>query len=407
MERTRKLYYEEPGLFEAEASVVAVEGDPASPAIVLDGSLFYPEGGGQPCDLGSIAGLEVAAVTEEGGRILHALAGPLPSGLGLRVGSRVALAVDSQRRLDFSQQHSAQHLLSAAFMRLLGAATVSVHLGRERCLIDFDAPALADEDVAKAEELVERAIAEDRAIRVHRCPPEDLASFQLRKRPPAGEEEVRVVEIEGLDFTPCCGTHLASAGRLRLVRVLGTEKYKGMTRLTFVSGARAAADYKEVSLIARQAARALGSSVPELPAAAAREAALRQSLERSNVALLRERAALEAREALGGIAARAGSAPLVSRRFADRDAASLMESAKALAAGGATALLSSVPELTAQALAPAADARLGERLKPLLTASGSRGGGGPSSFRAVFPDLGSLDRFMAAAGEELGGGNSA
>lgn len=395
MEATRKKYYEEPGLFQAEARVLAVEGAPEAPVLVLDASIFYPEGGGQPCDLGSIAGLEVAAVTEAGGRILHALAGPLPAGLDLRAGAAVGLSVDPGRRLDYSQQHSAQHLLSATLMRLLGAVTVSVHLGRERCLIDFDIPAIPDEDLAEAEEAVEVAIAADLPIRVHSCPPEELSSFPLRKLPPAGEEVVRVVEIEGIDFSPCCGTHLSSTGRLRSLRVLGTERYKGMTRLAFVAGGRAAADYRAVSRIAREAAAALGVAAAELPAAAAREQRLRRELERAHAGLLRERAVLEAREAI----AAAGPAPRgpVVRRYPDRDAASLMEGAKALAAAGATALLASMPELTVQALASSPAAKLGERLKPLLDASGGKGGGGPASFRAVFPDAASLEAFMGSA----------
>ena len=179
----------------------------------------------------------MTAVSETGGRLLHSLAGPA----AFLAGDRVSLHIEADRRRDYSQAHSGQHLLSSTFMRLLGAATVSVHLSRERCFIDFDIPAIPDEDVAEAEDLVERIIADDYPIRIHSCPPEDLASFPLRKRPPQGEEVVRVVEIDGIDFTPCCGTHLGSTGELRLVRILGTEKYKGMTRLAFVAGSRAAA----------------------------------------------------------------------------------------------------------------------------------------------------------------------
>jgi len=400
MANTERLYYSSPDLFETEATVLAVEGESLSPLLELEASIFYPEGGGQSCDLGTIAGLELLQVTEAEGRILHALKGPLPPELALKAGQRVTLAVDRARRLDYSQQHSAQHLLSATFLRLIGAPTVSVHLGRELCLIDFGVPAIPDEDIAEAEALVERAIAEDRAILVHCCPPEDLSSFALRKRPPEGEEVVRIVEIEGIDLTPCCGTHVASAGRLRLVRVLGTERYKGMTRLSFLAGGRAAADYRAVSLIARGASRALSTSVPELPAAVARESELRKALERSNLALLRERAALEAASAL---AAAGGKGALVSRRRGDRDAASLMESAKALTSLGATALLASISELTVQALAPSGESRLGERLGPLLSGCAGRGGGGANSFRAVFPDAGSLEAFMGEAERLLNG----
>ena len=348
----------------------------------------------------------MTAVTEAGGRVLHALAGPA----AFRAGDRVLLRIDGERRLDYSQAHSGQHLLSSTFMRLFGAPTVSVHLSRDRCLIDFDIPAIPDEDLTEAEDLVERIIADDYPIRVHSCPPEDLASFPLRKRPPVDEEVVRVVEIDGIDFTPCCGTHLGSTGKLRMVRVLGTEKYKGMTRLYFVAGSRAAADYRAVSRIARDTARALGTSMGELPEAAARESQRRRSLELAIGALERERAEAEAaaspeRVALAAVADGPGMAippaALVQRRYADRPADSLIVSAKAFAALGLTAILASLPDLTVQALSPEPGARLGERLRPCLVAAGGKGGGGPSSFRAVFNDEAGLSVFMTAAARAL------
>jgi alanyl-tRNA synthetase len=407
MANTEKLYYSRPELFEAESRVLAAGGPPEAPVLELDATIFYPEGGGQSCDLGTVASLAgggevpVAAVTEAGGRIFHALAGPLAAGPG----DKVLLRVDGERRLDYSQAHSGQHLLSSTFMRLMGAATVSVHLGRERCLIDFDVPAIAEGDLAEAEGLVERIVADDYPIRVHSCPPEDLDSFPLRKRPPAGEEVVRVVEIDGIDFTPCCGTHLSSTGKLRLVRILGTEKYKGMTRLYFVAGSRAAADYRSVSRIAREAARALGTSVAELPDAAAREAERRKGLELAVGALERERAAAEAAAAPEARApdsgAPRGEPRLAVRRYEDRSADSLILSAKAFAAVGLDVLLASLPDLTVQVLSPRPQARLGERLKPCLALAGGKGGGGPASFRAVFPDAASLSAFMAEAEREL------
>ena len=296
MPRTEKLYYSRPDLRIAEATVLDATGSPEAPMLELDATIFYPEGGGQGCDLGSVGPLggsgevAVSAVIEEDGRILHALAAPSPA----KPGDRVLLRLDGERRLDYSQAHSGQHLLSSTFMRLLGAATVSVHLGRERCLVDLDIPAISEDDLAQAEDLVEGIIADDYPIRVHSCPPEDLASFPLRKRPPVGEEVVRVVEIDGIDFTPCCGTHLSSTGKLRLLRVLGTEKYKGLTRLYFAAGGRAAADYRSVSRIARETARALGTSVSALPEAVAREAERRKALELAVGTLERERAAAEA-----------------------------------------------------------------------------------------------------------------
>jgi alanyl-tRNA synthetase len=425
MDGTEKLFYESPGLFEADARVLAVEGKAEAPVLVLDRTIFYPEGGGQPCDLGTIgcvacgqedgrARVPVASVAERrspGGeaRVLHEMSGPL----AVLPGDSVHLSVDASRRVDYSQQHSAEHLLGSIALRLIGARVVSVRFGPERSTIDFDLPAISEEEAAAIEAAADAAIAEDRPIRYRLCPPEDASSFPLRRQPPAGEEYLRIVEIEGLDFSPCCGLHLQSTLGLRVIRVLGTEKYKGMTRLHFVAGRRATADYRALSRIARDSVRVLGTSEAHLAEAVAHEAERRKELEYALVGMERGRAAAEAAaapEAALAIqrdkgaaatapeAARAGGrAPVALRRYADRSASSLMTSAKAFSEAGMIALFASLPELTVQALAPSAEAKLGERLKAPLAASGGKGGGGPATFRAVFKDVASLDSFMDGA----------
>jgi len=395
MSRTEKLYYSDPSALEADASVVSIEGDPGAPVVELDRTIFYPEGGGQPCDLGTIAGASLASVEERDGRIFHRLASPLAAGAG----ERVRLVLDGERRRDHAEQHTGQHLLSSTLLRLFEAPTVSFHLGVERCTIDLDVPALSDDDLAEAERRIDEAIAEDYPIVVHLCPPEDPSSFPLRKKLPEGEAEIRVVEIDGLDFTPCCGTHLASTARIRHLKILGAEKYKGMSRVTFVAGGRAAAESFAASRAAREAARAFGCSPAEIAQKAARAAERLKALEQAASGLQRERAALEAELASrdpGGLPA------AVVLRYADRGADAAQEAVRAFTARGAAAIAASLPELTALAASPDAGARLGERLKPLAQASGGKGGGGNASFRASFPDPASLDAFLSAAGRELG-----
>jgi len=395
MPETLQLYYLEPRLLETDATIVDVRGQGSSPEIVLDRTLFYPEGGGQPCDLGTLGGAALSSVVEVGGRIVHRLAGPLEA----RPGQRVRLVLDGGRRRDHREQHSAQHLLSSVLLRLFDAPTVSFHLGAERSTIDAEAPLLSDEDLAEAEGQIDEVVAEDYPFTTHLCPPEDPDSFPLRKRPPQGEEELRIVEIDGIDYSPCCGTHVSSAGELRLVKILGAEKYKGMTRVSFVAGARAIRDYAEVSHIVRQTARAFGVSSSELEEKARRSVERLKSAEASLVALRRDRAALEARIAAGP----SGAPPSPSLlRFADRDAQAAQEAVHAYGELGATALAASLPELTVVAGSP--DARdLGRRLKALAEPLGGKGGGGQGSFRASFPDLASLETFLDKARAELGG----
>jgi alanyl-tRNA synthetase len=390
-----RLYYSDPRLARAEATVLAVEGSPEAPILVLDRALFFPGGGGQPADAGRAGGVEVAEASEAGGRPSLRLAAPSSA----RAGDLVLAEIDAARRLDYAQQHTGEHLVAAVARRLFGINSVSVHFGPERSLVDLGAAELSDERLAAIEDEVERLVAADLPIRTHLCPPEDASAFPLRRPAPSGAAELRVVEIEGLDFTPCCGVHLRSTGELRAVRLLGSERYKGMTRVYFLAGGRAAADYLAVSRIARDAARALGAAERDLAGAAAREAARRAEAERASGELVREAAAAEAAAAPEG---REGGSRVALRRYPGRGAVTLLETAKAYAAAGMTAVLASLPDLTVQAVAPERGPRLGERLKPALAASGGKGGGGPASFRAVFADAGALEAFMAAAAAELG-----
>ncbi len=395
MARTEKLYYADPAALAASASILSIEGDAGTPLVELDRTIFYPDGGGQPCDLGTLRGIPVVSVDEAEGRILHRLAGPLDASAG----DRAELVLDAARRLDHSQQHTGQHLLSSTLLRLFSAPTVSFHLGAARCTIDVEAPALADADLAEAEARIEEVIAEDYPVVTHRCPPEDPLSFPLRKKLPDTDEEIRVVEIDGLDFTPCCGTHLASTGWIRHLKILGAEKYKGMTRVTFVAGGRAVAESFAASRHAREAAAALGCSPAEIGAKASRAAARLSELERAAGAAMRDRAGLEAELA----AARPGGLPAVLvLRFPDRDAEAALESAKAYASRGSTALAASLAELVVVAIAPSGEARLGELLKPIALAAGGKGGGGPASFRASLPDAAALERFLSEAARAIG-----
>jgi alanyl-tRNA synthetase len=430
MDATRKLFYEQPGRLRAEAVVLELRGGPEAPLLVLDETIFYPEGGGQPCDLGEIAlagrggapgaRARVEAVRDAGGGlVLHRLEAGLAAPLDARPGDRVLLLVEPERRLDYSQQHTAEHLLGAVALRLAGARVVSVHFGPERSLIDFDLPAISEEELAAIEDEADRIVAEDYTVRRHLCPPEELSSFPLRRPAPAGEEVVSVVEIDGLDYSPCCGLHLESTGALRLVSILGSERYKGMTRVYFVAGGRASRECRSASRIARGAAAALGTSTAGLAEALARESEARKAAQRGLAALERERAAAEAASApelarTAEAAAAGREPPLAVRGYADRGAASLMETAKALAAAGVTALLASLPELTVQAIAAQGgfqsggpSPKLGARLKAALDASGGKGGGGAASFRAVFSDAASLEAFMDAATKELERGGTA
>jgi len=231
-----RLFYRDPWLSEAEATVVAIEeGSTGSgqARVLLDTTIFYPEGGGQPPDLGFIGRARVVDVQELEGQIWHSVDIPVDAGSsraelereGLRVGARVHLRIDWQRRLYHMQQHTGQHLLSAVLEQDYGIHTHSFHLGTEYCTIDVSAQNPADLPLGEIEAKVDRWIERDVPVRVHYCPPEDLSAFRLRKRPPADEAVIRVVEIDGYDWSPCGGTHVDRTGQLRALKILSLERY--------------------------------------------------------------------------------------------------------------------------------------------------------------------------------------
>jgi len=238
--RTERVYYNyasaEP--FAAEILETGPLGG-SKAAVYLDRTIFYPEGGGQPSDRGTINGIPLLDVREKDGNILHVVS--VQDAEKLKAG-RAELILDYKRRKDFSTLHTGQHLLSGTILRMTGKATVSMHLGDETCTIDVDAPEINDETITAVEEAVADAIEENHPVIIHLCPPEDVTSFPLRKVPPQGEEQIRVVEIQGNDFSPCCGTHLKSTGEVGMLRIFSAEKYKGMTRIMFIAGRRVLLD---------------------------------------------------------------------------------------------------------------------------------------------------------------------
>jgi alanyl-tRNA synthetase len=224
--KTEKLFYDFSTTSPFNAEILEIRSSADGTQIILDKTIFYPEGGGQPSDRGTINGVPIANVLEKGGEIIHITteAGAFSDGkCGLKPGP-AELVIDSRRRRDLTQLHTGQHLLSAAILSMTGAPTVSMHMGDETCTIDVDAAELKESVLLAVEEAVADSIEENHPVIVHLCPPEDISLFPLRKVPPRGEEVIRVVEIEGRDCIACCGTHLKSTAEIGLLRILGAGK---------------------------------------------------------------------------------------------------------------------------------------------------------------------------------------
>ncbi|HAE20871.1 MAG TPA: alanyl-tRNA editing protein [Spirochaetaceae bacterium] len=391
--KTRCLFYEAPALSECDAAILELRTDAdGRMGLVLDASPFYPEGGGQPCDLGSIEGQALHRVLYEGPDIVHYLAVAPHDGFNASPGQRVRCMLDERRRRDHTEQHSAQHLLSATVLRLLGGPTRSFHLGEDYCSVDIDLPSLSRDDADAVELAVLEAIREGYPVITHLCPPEDPASFPLRRKPPEGEAQLRILEIDGLDYTPCAGTHVRNTAELGLFRLVRWEKYKGMTRLYFLAGLRAYADYRATAAELRNAAAAAGTHERGVAAA------LAEALEANKGLGYKLKEAQEAEAAASARLMSLGQpdGPL-SLVLGDGDFLAAMRLAKALASEGRLALIASGPDLKLAIGAPAAGPDVAAALKDTLKESGAKGGGGASFFQAAFGDRTALERFMEDA----------
>jgi alanyl-tRNA synthetase len=221
--------------------------------VELDRTAFYPTGGGQPNDIGSLQGVRVADVTSEDGAVWHALDGvtecPWP------VGTSVTGVVDWARRRDHTQQHTGQHILSAAFVNCCQAQTVAFHLGPIDSTIDLDPCDLSEGQVAAAEVEANRIIADDLPVLARFVTDEELAALPLRK-PPKVTTSIRIVEVAGYDWSACGGTHTTRSAQVGPLKIVKTERRGKELRVTFLCGGRALADYQKlhelrVGMIAR------------------------------------------------------------------------------------------------------------------------------------------------------------
>ncbi len=263
---TERLYLQDPYLRSFRARVLEVRELDGRPAAILDRTAFYPEGGGQPGDRGTLGGTGVLDTQERDGAILHLLEKPVQPG-------EIDAQIDWRRRFDHMQQHHGQHLLSAAFDKL-GAPTVSFHLGERTCTIDLDAP-LGKLDLPQAEALANDSIWRDLPVVARDFSGEERARLPLRKEPVKGD---RVVLVEGVDASPCGGTHPARTGEVGCVAVLKAQKWgEGKSRVEFACGARAVRLLHEATDVLAGAADALKTAPADVAQAASRVAAEAQA----------------------------------------------------------------------------------------------------------------------------------
>jgi len=234
-ERTKRLYFKDPYQIEFEAKVIKRVSHEGKPAVVLDQTCFYPEGGGQPADKGLLSGIQVIHVLEEDDQVIHVLEEEVSY-------DSVKGVIDWDRRFDHMQQHAGQHILSQCFVRILEAKTLSFHLGEKSSTLEIDMRKITDEEVEQIEKLANDIIFQNREIKSQFLGEEEIQSVPLRK-PSQKKGLIRVVEVSGFDNTACGGTHPRRTGEIGIIKVLRWERIRNNVRLEFMSGGRALQDY--------------------------------------------------------------------------------------------------------------------------------------------------------------------
>ncbi len=393
---TRLLYHADSSLREFEGTVLdSLERDGGA-WVTLDQTAFYPGGGGQPADRGSLGDALVTDVREEEGRVWHRIDGPLAPG------ARVKGTLDWKRRFDHMQQHTGQHILSQAFLEVASAETRSFHLGEEEVSIDVAHPGPDPDLLRRVEERANEVVWEDRPIVVHEVPREEVGRFPLRKLP-AVQGIVRVVEVGGFDWSACGGTHVARSGQVGVITVLSTEKYKGGTRVAFVCGGRALRRQRERGTLLRELALAFTAGEGDLPHAVARLKQEHEILEKRARELLKAELTREA-AALMESAPRGARGPVVARHFPEREPAEIGALASLVAGQGGIALLTAgTGTPRAHFSAPTGTLSVADLLSRLCREFGGKGGGRPESAQGAIPEHAVLAVLRAAEAAALAG----
>jgi alanyl-tRNA synthetase len=368
---SERLYYTDPYCRRFDATVTRAFDHEGRAAVTLDRTAFYPTSGGQPFDTGRLDGVLVSETIDLGDDVAHVVAGSLAEG------ARVTGEIDWPRRFDHMQQHTGQHVLSAAFERLHGNRTMSFHMGGEVSTIDLQREMTAA-DVERAVDAANEVVWEDRPVSIRFCSPEEAAALPLRKEP-AREGPLRLIDVDGFDLSACGGTHVARTGAIGLIAVIGSERFRGGTRLTFVCGGRALASLRTYRDAVAGSVRVLSVLPTELAAAIERLQAEGKDLRKTLKGMQEALATHEAARLLASAPETAGVRVVVEVLEGwDANGLKAIASAITASAPAAVALVSaSAPAFAVIARSAGITADAGAVLKTLIARFGGRGGGKP------------------------------
>lgn len=387
---TARLYYTDSYLKQFDGSVVSASGDGLR--VTLDRTAFYPTSGGQLHDLGTLNGIRVnEVVEEEGGGIVHVLEKPLEA-------ERVTGEIDWERRFDFMQQHSGQHLLSAVFEAMYGFKTVSVHMGETSSTVDLETGAITRKQLRAVEEAVNRAVFENRPVTVGF---EDASEAAGLRKATERTGDLRIVTIDGCDRSACGGTHVRATGEIGPILLRRLDKIRGNVRVEFLCGLRAARrarlDYEALD----GAARVFNAQLDDVPSLAA---SLAEQVKEAGKE--RRRLGLELAQLRGRQLWESQDVSASGRRVYvdERASGALDDEVRALAlsftaqAGAAFIATSQDPPAVLVAVSEDTGLHAGNLMKPLLAEMGGRGGGNNRTAQGSLPSKDAIAVLIAKLG---------
>ena len=413
---TDRLYYHDSFLYDFEAQIEEVHETPR-PGLVLDRSAFYPTSGGQVFDTGQIhvgadafvrpatqseakgsataATLKVTEVSETAdGKVVHYLEAPVD----LKPGAKIRGEIDATRRRDHMQQHSGQHVLSAAFVRLFNMPTVSFHMGDESCSIDLETASLSKEQIEAAERMANEIILENRPVGIRFVSRDEAENLGLRKLPPSERDELRLIDIHDFDLSACGGTHVNQTGQIGCILLRKTEKVRQGWRVEFIAGQRAVATARRDFTTLTEAGGLFSAHIYDVPTQVRKSLdeirSLRKQREQSQEELADAQAA-----ALLAETSEANGRKLVVRTFADRDMSFLKLLAQRLTrqAPNAVVVLAATSPQAALVFAQSAGQPfdMGSLMKTAMAKYAGRGGGSKDLAQGGLPTPEKIEAVIA------------
>ena len=367
---SERLYYTDPHLKEFQAQVVSVRNVAGRSGVVLDRTAFYPSSGGQPFDTGTIGDCRVVDVIDDESEVVHVLEAGSVAGT-------VTGRIDWPRRFEHMQQHTGQHVLSAAIDRVAAVRTESFHLGTVSSTIDL-ARELTLAEIAAAEELANAVIWEDRPVQIRFVEAEEATALQLRKES-ARTGTLRIIEVDGFDVSACGGTHVSRTGAIGIITISGWERLRGGTRLEFHCGIRALRAQRQLRDTVAASSRLLSTAADDLPRGIERVQEDGRDLRRRVKDLETRLAGYEA-DAIAARAADLHGFRAVVEAVPDADMNAIKTIAQSVAARpGHVAVLLTASSPTSVVVSRAADVPLDAArvLKQLIAQFGGKGGGRP------------------------------